>query len=218
MLIGLVLMTCRFFLNTPRVFDGAPGLYAERTGEELVHDKIFCVLVYALLFVRAAFDAAWCGQPVNGQQDWADDGVNAFKKISDDETHVLFPLIFVSMYVMSSGDTDTHHLHDFKLHPCHGLGRRIIGQVDSLSLQVFIFSVAFVFKGDLATFDHQGIEDPVPLFPLHMRSHLCHVRMDQLWVLFHEFFWIGMHSESAWKPSLEFHEQYTRKLMGTVTR
>jgi len=43
-------------------------------------------------------------------------------------------MIFHGGNLSRSGDPDAHHIHDFKLHPCHGLCAGIIGQVYSLAL------------------------------------------------------------------------------------
>ena len=86
--------------------------------------------------------------------------------------------------VRASGDPDAHHIHDFKLHPSHGFTARIVGQVNALPLDIPVGLLAFESERCRASLDHERVNYPVTLGSLHMRSHLEHVRVDKLLVLF----------------------------------
>lgn len=86
------MMQCIAGLDVEReALDGASCLDAERAGEELVHDQTVRLRVDALLLCRRALDALRAGQPVQPQQDGADDGVDGLEKISEEKSHGFDP-------------------------------------------------------------------------------------------------------------------------------
>ena len=83
-----------------------------------------------------------------------------------------------------SSDLDSHYVHHLKFDSGNHFDRWVVGQVDSLAGKVFVLLFAFVVEGDLIPVDHQRVDDPLPLMPLYMRSHLEHIGMHQFGVFF----------------------------------
>ena len=67
-----------------------------------------------------------------------------------------------------SGNPDAHHMHDFKRHTAHGFTARIIGQVNALTLDIPVGLLALEPEGRATTLNHERIDNPVTLGPLHM--------------------------------------------------
>ena len=86
--------------------------------------------------------------------------------------------------VTASGDPDAYHIHDLELHTPHCFNANIVGQVNALALEISVGLLAPESEGSRAALDHERVNDPVTPGSLHMRSHLEHVRVDKLAVLF----------------------------------
>jgi hypothetical protein len=82
----------------------------------------------------------------------------------------------------------------------------VIREIDSRAFQVLVFLFATVFKRDVISVQHDGIEYPVTLFALHMADYFGDVKLIELEMFPYEFVSVR-HSEhscvNGWPTCLE---------------